>query len=115
MAFPGCWCREFWRQRARCVEAGVVMEEIGRTLMPSPFPVDAVLAVFRALARWQRGAKVRASAGLRTARLLAALPRRMKGKASARCTSNLQAVRSGNGFRLNGAKALVVDGHPPIS
>ena len=24
---------------------------------------------------------------------------------------NLQAVRSGNGFRLNGAKALVVDGH----
>ena len=27
-----------------CVEAGVVMEEIGRTLMPSPFLSTAVLA-----------------------------------------------------------------------
>src|SRR3954452_13075768 len=35
---------EFGGSGLGCVEAGVVMEEIGRTLMPSPFLSTAVLA-----------------------------------------------------------------------
>src|ERR1700709_1837089 len=46
---------EFGGSGLACVEAGVVMEEIGRTLMPSPFLSTAVLAA-SALSRGGRGA-----------------------------------------------------------
>src|SRR5947209_19365376 len=45
MGFPGLLVPEnFGGSGLGCVEAGVVMEEIGRTLMPSPFLATAVLA-----------------------------------------------------------------------
>jgi alkylation response protein AidB-like acyl-CoA dehydrogenase len=93
-----------------CVEAGVVMEEIGRTLMPSPFLSTAVLAV-SALSRG--GSEAQKSAHLpqiADGSLLAALAVD-EGAKHRPLHINLQAVRSGNGFKLNGAKALVVDGH----
>jgi alkylation response protein AidB-like acyl-CoA dehydrogenase len=93
-----------------CVEAGVVMEEIGRTLMPSPFLSTAVLAA-SALSRG--GSAAQRSLYLRKisdGSLLAALAVDEGAKHRPLQTS-LQAKRSGNGFRLNGAKALVVDGH----
>ena len=63
MGFSGLLVPEnFGGSGLGCVEAGVVMEEIGRTLMPSPFLSTAVLAVSALVARRQRGAKVRASA-----------------------------------------------------
>jgi len=45
MGFSGLLVPEdFGGSGLGCVEAGVVMEEIGRTLMPSPFLATAVLA-----------------------------------------------------------------------
>src|ERR1700704_5909557 len=93
-----------------CVEAGVVMEEIGRTLMPSPFLATAVLAA-SALSRG--GSAAQQSEHLpkiSDGSLLAALAID-EGAKHRPLQTKMQAVRSGNGFRLNGDKAFVVDGH----
>jgi hypothetical protein len=92
------------------VEAGVVMEEIGRTLMPSPFLSTSVLAA-SALSRGGNAAqKSQHLPKIADGSLLAALAIDEGAKHRPLHTS-LQAKRSGNGFKLNGAKALVVDGH----
>ena len=63
MGFSGLLVPEnFGGSGLGCVEAGVVMEEIGRTLMPSPFLVDRRARGFRAVARRQRRAEIRTSA-----------------------------------------------------
>jgi alkylation response protein AidB-like acyl-CoA dehydrogenase len=93
-----------------CVEAGVVMEEIGRTLMPSPFLSTAVLAA-SALSRGGSAAqKSEHLPRMADGSLLAALAID-EGAKHRPLQTKMQAVRSGNGFRLNGAKAFVVDGH----
>jgi alkylation response protein AidB-like acyl-CoA dehydrogenase len=92
------------------VEAGVVMEEIGRTLMPSPFLATAVLAA-SALSRGGSAAqKSEYLPKISDGSLLAALAID-EGAKHRPLQTKMQALRSGNGFRLNGAKALVVDGH----
>src|SRR5205814_6937293 len=78
--------------------------------MPSPFLSTAVLAA-SALSRG--GSEAQKSAHLpkiADGSLLAALAVD-EGTKHRPLQTKLQAVRSGNGFRLNGAKALVVDGH----
>jgi alkylation response protein AidB-like acyl-CoA dehydrogenase len=93
-----------------CVEAGVVMEEIGRTLMPSPFFSTAVLAA-SALSRGGSAAqKSEHLPKIADGSLLAALAVD-EGAKHRPLQTKMQAVRSGNGFKLNGAKAFVVDGH----
>jgi len=111
MGFSGLLVPEnFGGSGLGCVEAGVVMEEIGRTLMPSPFLATSVLAasaLSRAGSEAQKAAHLpRISDGS----LLAALAID-EGAKHRPLQINLQAVRSGNGFRLNGAKAFVIDGH----
>jgi len=92
------------------VEAGVVMEEIGRTLLPSPFLSTAVLAA-SALSRGGSGAqKAEHLPKIAAGALLAALAVD-EGAKHRPLQTRLQAARSGNGFRLNGSKAFVVDGH----
>ena len=92
------------------VEAGVVMEEIGRTLMPSPFFSTAVLAA-SALARGGSAAQQSEHLPkLASGALLASLAID-EGSKHRPINIAMRAVRSGNGFRLDGAKALVVDGH----
>src|SRR6516165_544917 len=106
MGFAGLLVpEEFGGSGLGCVEAGVVMEEIGRSLMPSPFLSTAVLAV-SALSRGGSAAQKsehlpKISAGS----LLAALAIDEDTKHRPLQTS-LQAVRSGNGFKLNGAKSF---------
>jgi alkylation response protein AidB-like acyl-CoA dehydrogenase len=101
---------EFGGSGLGCVEAGVVMEEIGRTLMPSPFLSTAVLAV----SALSRGGSVAQKSEhlprIADGSLLAALAVD-EGTKHRPLQTKMQAVRSGNGFRLSGAKALVVDGH----
>jgi len=93
-----------------CVEAGIVMEEIGRTLMPSPYLATSVLAA-SALARGGSEAqKSQYLPKISAGSLLAALAID-EGAKHRPLMTKLQAVRSGNGFRLSGDKALVVDGH----
>jgi alkylation response protein AidB-like acyl-CoA dehydrogenase len=120
--------RELWRQFAGmgfagllvgeqfggsglgCVEAGVVMEEIGRTLMPSPFLSTAVLAASALSRGGSRGQQSEHLPKISTGELIAALAVD-EGTKHRPLQTKLQAVRAGNGFRLNGAKAFVVDGH----
>ncbi|HKO72620.1 MAG TPA: acyl-CoA dehydrogenase family protein [Bradyrhizobium sp.] len=111
MGFSGLLVPEsFGGSGLGCVEAGVVMEEIGRTLMPSPFLATAVLAA-SALSRGGSAAqKSEHLPKISDGTLLAALAID-EGAKHRPLRTNMQAVRSGNGFRLNGAKAFVVDGH----
>jgi alkylation response protein AidB-like acyl-CoA dehydrogenase len=111
MGFAGLLVDEkFGGSGLGCVEAGIMMEEIGRTLMPSPFLSTAVLAA-SALSRGGSAAQKsehlpKISAG----KCMAALAVD-EGAKHRPLQTRLQAVRFGNGFRLNGSKALVVDGH----
>jgi len=88
------------------VEAGIVLEEIGRNLTPSPFLISAV-AVVEALRgtpqrrRWLPGIL----AGDTVAALAVDEGPKHRPEAIA-----MQAERSGNGFRLTGAKQFVVQG-----
>src|SRR6202012_512653 len=91
------------------VEAGVVMEEIGRTLMPSPFLATAVLAASALLRGGSDAQKSASLPKISDGSLLAALAVD-EGAKHRPLHTNMQAVRSGNGFRLNGEKAFVVDG-----
>ncbi|MBR1285191.1 acyl-CoA dehydrogenase family protein [Bradyrhizobium sp. AUGA SZCCT0177] len=111
MGFSGLLVPEnFGGSGLGAVEAGVVMEEIGRTLMPSPFLSTAVLA---ASALTRGGSDAQKAAHLpriSDGSLLAALAVD-EGAKHRPLQTKLQASRSGNGFKLNGAKAFVVDGH----
>jgi alkylation response protein AidB-like acyl-CoA dehydrogenase len=111
MGFSGLLVPEdFGGSGLGCVEAGVVMEEIGRTLMPSPFLSTAVLAASALTRGGSIGQKSEYLPKIAQGSLLAALAIDEGAKHRPLQTA-MQAVRSGNGFRLNGAKAFVVDGH----
>jgi alkylation response protein AidB-like acyl-CoA dehydrogenase len=111
MGFSGLLVpEEFGGSGLGCVEAGIVMEEIGRTLMPSPFFATSVLAA-SALARGGSEAqKLQHLPKIADGSLLAALAVD-EGTKHRPLQIKMQAVRSGNGFKLTGDKALVVDGH----
>jgi alkylation response protein AidB-like acyl-CoA dehydrogenase len=101
---------EFGGSGLGCVEAGVVMEEIGRTLMPSPFLSTAVLAASALLRGGSAAQKSEHLPKIADGSLLAALAVD-EGAKHRPLQTKMLAVRSGNGFKLNGAKAFVVDGH----
>jgi len=89
------------------VEAGLVLEEIGRNLTPSPFLTTAVAAV-RALEgsaqaeRW--------FPGILAGETVAALAVD-EGRHHDPAGITMEAKRQGNGFLLNGAKQFVVHGN----
>ena len=111
MGFSGLLVpEEFGGSALGCVEAGVVMEEIGRTLMPSPFLATAVLAASALTRGGSAAQKSEYLPKIAQGSLLAALAVDEGAKHRPLATA-MQALRSGNGFELNGAKAFVVDGH----
>lgn len=111
MGFSGLLVPEaFGGSGLGCVEAGIVMEEIGRSLMPSPFLATSVLAA-SALSRGGSAAqKAQHLPKIADGSLLAALAID-EGAKHRPLQTRLQATRSGNGFKLSGDKAFVVDGH----
>ncbi|HEX8644727.1 MAG TPA: acyl-CoA dehydrogenase [Allosphingosinicella sp.] len=88
------------------VEAGVVMEEIGRNLTPSPFLVTAV-AVVEALKGTAQGE--RWFPGILAGDTVAALAVDEGPKHRPEAIA-MEAKRSGNGFRLTGKKQFVIQG-----
>lgn len=88
------------------VEAGVVLEEIGRNLSPSPFLTTAVAAVsaLNGTAQAERWFP-----GIVAGETVAAIAVDESPKHTARIA--MKAERAGNGFRLTGAKQFVVHGH----
>jgi alkylation response protein AidB-like acyl-CoA dehydrogenase len=111
MGFSGLLVPEdFGGSGLGCVEAGIVMEEIGRTLMPSPFLSTAVLAA-SALSRGGSAAqKSEYLPRISDGSLLVALAID-EGAKHRPLQTEMAAVRAGNGFRLAGDKAFVIDGH----
>jgi alkylation response protein AidB-like acyl-CoA dehydrogenase len=91
------------------VEAGIVLEEIGRNLTPSPFLTTAVAAVE---ALKVGGSQLRAEWFPRIASGDAIIGLAIDEGAKHRpAATALVAERSGNGFRLSGRKQFVVHGH----
>ncbi|MFM5954402.1 MAG: acyl-CoA dehydrogenase family protein [Novosphingobium sp.] len=90
------------------VEAGIVLEEIGRNLTPSPFLESAVMAA-TALGAGSAELRGRYLPGLLAGDSVFAVaidegPKHRPERIATR------AERSGNGFRLSGSKAFVVQG-----
>ena len=88
------------------VEAGIILEEIGRNLTPSPFLITAV-AVVEAL----KGTQLRERwlPGILTGETVGALAVDEGAKHRPESIA-MRAERSGNGFRLSGRKQFVVQG-----
>lgn len=86
------------------------MEEIGRTLMPSPFLSTSVLAASALSRGGSEAQKAQHLPKIANGSLLAALAID-EGAKHRPLQTKLQAVRAGNGFKLSGDKAFVVDGH----
>lgn len=88
------------------VEAGVVLEEIGRNLSPSPFLSTAVAAVeaLKGSAQAERWFP-----GIIAGDTVAALA--IDEGAKHRSAVAMKAERSGNGFKLSGTKQFVTHGH----
>ncbi|MEG3086608.1 acyl-CoA dehydrogenase family protein [Sphingomonas sp. PB4P5] len=88
------------------VEAGVLLEEIGRNLSPSPFLTTAVAAV-EALKGTPHAQRY--FPGILAGETIAALA--IDEGAKHRDHIALKAERSGNGFKLSGKKQFVTHGH----
>ncbi|HEV7289315.1 acyl-CoA dehydrogenase family protein [Sphingomonas sp.] len=88
------------------VEAGVVLEEIGRNLSPSPFLTTAVAAVAALNGTAQRE---RWFPGILSGETVAALA--VDERAKHGDAIGMKAERSGNGFKLTGTKQFVAHGH----
>ena len=88
------------------VEAGVVLEEIGRNLSPSPFLTTAVAAVEALSGSAHAG---RWFPGILSGDTVAALA--IDEGAKHRTDIAMTAEPSGNGFKLTGAKQFVTHGH----
>ncbi len=88
------------------VEAGVVLEQIGRNLSPSPFLTTAVAAVE---ALKGTGQAERWFPGIIAGETVASLA--IDEAAKHRDSIAMTAERAGNGFKLTGAKRFVAHGH----
>jgi alkylation response protein AidB-like acyl-CoA dehydrogenase len=92
------------------VEGGVIMEEIGRNLTPSPFLSTALLGATALLRDGNSARNKELLPKLATGDLLLALAVDERTKHAPSATA-LKAERSGNGFALTGEKCFVADGH----
>jgi acyl-CoA dehydrogenase len=92
------------------VEAGVIMEAIGRNLSAVPFFSTAVLAASLLARNGSDAQKKTYLPAIAAGDLLMALAVDEASKHRPRQQA-LQATLAGKGFRLNGAKTFVVDGH----
>jgi alkylation response protein AidB-like acyl-CoA dehydrogenase len=90
------------------VEAGIVLEEIGRNLTPSPFLTSAVLAA-TALKHASPELKGRYLPGLVAGESVFAVAIDETAKHRPQRITT-RAERAGNGFRLTGAKSFVIHG-----
>ena len=90
------------------VEAGIVLEEIGRNLTPSPFLTTAVAAVeaLKASGRLSEEWLPKIASG----DAIVALAIDEGAKHHPR-HGDMRAERSGNGFKLTGTKSFVLNGH----
>ncbi len=89
-------------------EAGIILEEIGRNLSPSPFLTTAVAGV-EALNAGSADMRARWLPGILAGETVLALAIDEQAKHRPEAMA-MTAQRSGNGFRLNGKKQFVIHG-----
>lgn len=92
------------------VEAGVIMEAIGRTLAPSPFLSTAVLGATLIARHGSEAQRQSLLPGIAAGERLLALAVDESAKHRPE-RQTMRAQADGDGFRLDGAKVFVVDGH----
>jgi len=92
------------------VEAGVVMEELGRNLTPSPFLSTAILAASAIARAGTDQQKKNYLPKIVAGDLIATLAVDETAKHHPDKIA-MTATRAGNGFKLSGAKTFVIDGH----
>ena len=92
------------------VEAGVVMEELGRTLTPSPFLSTAVLAATAIARAGTDKQKEKYLPQIVAGELIATLAVDETAKHHPDQIA-MTAARTGKDFKLSGAKTFVIDGH----
>ncbi len=92
------------------VEAGVIMEEIGRNLTPSPFLSTSVVGATTLIRDGNKARNNELLPKLAAGDLVLALAVDEHAKHAPSATT-LKAERSGNGFALTGDKCFVADGH----
>lgn len=120
--------RELWRQFAAqgysailvpeaygglglgVVEAGIIGEALGRTLAPSPFLSTAVLAARTLVRLGSQAQQERLLPAIAAAEIVIALALDESSKHRPAAIAT-RAERVGSGFRLDGAKTFVLDGH----
>lgn len=111
MGFTGLLVpEEFGGSELGYVEAGIVAEEIGHTLLPSPFLASSVLTASTLARGGSKAQKSEYLPKIADGSTIGALATDEGGKHRPH-TITVKATRSGNGFKLKGAKAFVVDGH----
>ncbi|MHB8384650.1 MAG: acyl-CoA dehydrogenase family protein [Candidatus Binataceae bacterium] len=92
------------------VEAGIVMEELGRNLTPSPFLATAVVAASAIVHAGNEKQKREYLPRIVSGDLIATLAIDESAKHRPEKIA-LKATRSGNNFTLDGEKIFVLDGH----
>ncbi len=92
------------------VEAGVVCDELERTLAPSPFLSTAVVATTALVRSGSQAQKTEYLGRIAEGNLIATLAVDEGAKHRPEKIA-MTAKRSGGGFVLNGAKTFVIDGH----
>jgi len=92
------------------VEAGVVMEEIGRNLSASPFLASSVVATTALLQAGSDAQKLVYLPRIASGELIATLAVDEATKHQPRNTA-LKAAKVGSGYTLSGSKTFVIDGH----
>ena len=93
------------------VELGIVMEEMGRALLCTPYFATAVLAANAVLNAGTEDQKASLLPDLASGVRLAALAVTEPGGEWNPQATQLTATPEGDGFRLDGTKSYVVDGH----
>ena len=92
------------------VEAGTVMEEIGRNLTASPFMISSVVAATLLMRAGSDAQKARWLPALANGSLIATLALEEHAKHAPERIA-MQARPQASGFELNGSKTFVIDGH----
>jgi alkylation response protein AidB-like acyl-CoA dehydrogenase len=123
------WMREVWKQACAelglggiaiperfggqgfgCLEVGIVQEELGRALAPTPFFASVALAGSAILLSGDDEDRARLLPGIAAGETLATLALLEDGGRQDAEGIALLAARDGSAFRLDGAKRYVVDG-----
>ncbi len=92
------------------MEAGLIAEQMGRNLTASPFISTAILAATALNKGGSKEQKTEWLPKIASGETIMALALE-EGRKHNPAATNMSAERSGNGFKLNGQKGMVIDGH----